>query len=126
MNTSISNHNGLTSESVEKILSENGFESKNLSVNALGYRKTGYGHWKLTCEIANQDNWRENVDLSVTTTDSNLIDDWGEDEQYFQDDNSGHWFSSNQEVMERAFDYILRSESNQETLAEWLLNKENE
>ena len=120
MPTSISNHFDLSNDSVERILSENGFEQKNLSVMALGYRKTGYGHWELECEIANQDDWTENIILKRTTTNSNLIDDWGEDEMYFEDDNSGHWYDSNSEVMEAAFDFILSSEANQEELNEFL------
>jgi hypothetical protein len=117
---SISNQTALSSESAERILSENGFELANFSVSNMCYRFKGYGHWTLECEIADQDNWKENVILKRTTTNSNLIDDWGEEESYFQDENSGHWYNSNEEVFEAAFDFILSSEENREKLSEFL------
>jgi hypothetical protein len=117
---SISNQINLSNESAERILSENGFELANFSVNNICYRFEGYGHWTLECEIADQDNWKENVILKRTTTNSNLIDDWGEEESYFQDENSGHWYNSNEEVFEAAFDFILSSEENREKLSEFL------
>jgi hypothetical protein len=120
MTTSISNHFDLKNESVEQILSENGFEEKNLIVMALGYKKTGYGHWQLECEIAKQDNYSENIILKLKTTNSNLIDDWGEDEEYFKDNNSGHCYDSNSIVMETAFDFIISSEFNQQKIYEFI------
>lgn len=125
MTTSISNHFDLSNESVERILSENGFKEMGLSVNALGYKKTGYGHWLLSCEIADQNDWTNSIVLSRTTTNSNLIDDWGEDEVYFQSENSGKWYESNSDVMNCAFDFIISNESNQEQLRKFL-NQEYE
>ncbi len=117
---STSYHSDLSNEAVERILSENGFEESGLIVNDLSYRKTGYGHWKLEANIIRTADLYDNLYLNVTTTNSSLIDDWNEDECYFQDDNSGHWFDSNGKVMEAALDYIISSEANQELISEFI------
>ena len=114
------NHiDGISDKEVERIFSENAFDH-NLAIHHLSYSRTGYGHYQLKLLISDLNNYCDDLILTVTTTNSMLIDDWGEDEQYFQDENSGHWYDSNQEVLSTAIDSIISNEANQEEFRNWI------
>jgi len=61
----------------------------------------------------------DDITLSKTTTNSNLIDDWNETEDYFEGGN-GNWYESNNEVMKAAFETIIENDTNNELLMEFL------
>lgn len=109
----------LTNESIEKILTEYGFvDQECILIHSLNYRFKSSGHWELSCDISTMSDGL--ITLSVTTTDSMLIDDWNEDECYFEQENNGHWFESNEHVMSTAFEYIIKDTRNTDLLAEYL------
>jgi len=110
---------GLSDESAERILAENGFENAGLIINSIQKQFAGSGHYKLSVQIMEHGVY-DDLWLDKVTTNMNLIDDWGEDEMYFEGDNTGHWFDSHDEVIEAAFEEIMRSEHNQESLRDWI------
>lgn len=45
---------------------------------------------------------------SCTTTNMAIVDDWAESDDYYEDDNSGHWYNSQEEVEQAIIDEISR------------------
>ena len=112
---SISYQEDLTNENAERILDENGYADFNLSINNLRYRKVGHGHFELSCSI--HINPIEGITLSTVTTNTQLIDEWGEEPEYFE---GNSYYNSNEDVMNSAFELILWSEHNQDKLDKFL------
>ncbi|MFN8255457.1 MAG: hypothetical protein U0W24_07195 [Bacteroidales bacterium] len=112
MVNSISNQYKLSNENAEHVLSDNGFKEAGLIVWTLTYKKTGYGHYKLSAELISCYSLKDTIVLNYVTTDSMLIDDWFED-------NTTHYESA-EAVMKTAFNIIIRN--NREKLQSWIEN----
>jgi hypothetical protein len=67
------------------------------------------GHYKL--EIIDNDF----NSYSCTTTNMSIPDDWNESDDYYEDDNSGHWYNSHEEV-EQAIIYEISRKNNLEVI----------
>ncbi len=109
----------LSNEAASQVLSENGFEGVAVSIYAMGHNFKGHGHRNLWAEFYNEGN---SLTLTRTTTNMQLTDAWGDDDQTVE----GACYESQEEVMKTALDYIISSEYNSELLEEFLNPEEEE
>ena len=85
-------------ENLIKIAKENGFE--NCKYVRVSIRKIGTASYKLTAEIGIEV-------FTAESYDSNLYDDFNETTEYFESNNSGHWFDSAEQVDEEILKRVL-------------------
>ena len=121
----ISNQLDLTNEDALKVFEENGFEDVDLSIYCMSKKFTGYGHYSLSVEVQKNDGSYDTINLSRTTTHMSIVDEWNEDESYFENGNSC-WFDSANHVMRYVLDFIIGYEPNTELLNEWVKGEELE
>lgn len=82
-NSITTSYNGMEVESIDNALP---FEGKNVYVKEISKRQTGYGHWKITLRMDVND---KELSLNMTTTDSQGIDKWSDEDGYNMETLSG-------------------------------------
>lgn len=111
----------LTNKNVEEILIENDIlDDEDLAVvNSLSKKFTGYGHYEISAHITNDSH--DSIDLKAIITDMSIVDEWNEDDCYFENEES--WFENAKAVMNRAFEIIVQN--NIEELNEFISKSDN-
>ena len=92
-------------------------DNRHVILQALDKRKTSHGFFRISLIVGRTDMPYENVTVSVTTSDMQMIDASNEDGDWFEDCDA---YDNNQQVISDAMTLILKSEYNQLIINEYL------
>ena len=106
----------LSNENVTQLFIDNNIDVKEgMYVHSLCRSFESSGHYDLSVNIEYDG---KEATFTATTTNMSVIDDWAEDDCYFESDDNGHYYDNNEQVFAAALDHILTYRS--EEINEWL------